>query len=214
MIENMHDTPYLNQNVGPEITATMTAVCYEVKRTVPNIPCGVQILASANKQALAVAKASGLDFIRAEGFVFSHVADEGLMNSCAGELLRYRKSICAENVLVFTDIKKKHSSHAITSDVNLLETAKAAEFFLSDGVIITGTATGDPANHHDMLEVKKSVDLPVLIGSGVTSENVNQYIQASGLIIGSYFKEGGHWSGPVDLSRVKSFMAKIERLRV
>ena len=108
MIENMHDTPYLNQNVGPEITATMTAVCYEVKRTVPNIPCGVQILAGANKEAVAVAKACGLDFIRAEGFVFSHVADEGLMNSCAGELLRYRKSISAENVLVFTDIKKKH----------------------------------------------------------------------------------------------------------
>jgi predicted TIM-barrel enzyme len=58
------------------------------------------------------------------------------------------------------------------------------------------------------------VDLPVLIGSGVTSENLNPSIQASGLIIGSYFKEGGHWSGPVDLSRVKSFMAKVERLRV
>ena len=98
--------------------------------------------------------------------------------------------------------------------MNLVETAKAAEFFLSDGVIITGTATGEPANHHDMLEVKKSVELPVLIGSGVTSENVQQYIQASALIIGSYFKEGGHWSGPVDLSRVKSFMAKVERLRV
>ena len=106
------------------------------------------------------------------------------------------------------------SSHAITSDVSLVETAKAAEFFLSDGVIVTGTATGDPANHHDMLEVKKSVDLPVLVGSGVTSENVHQYIQASGLIIGSYFKEGGHWSGPVDLTRVKSFMAKVERSRV
>lgn len=108
MIENMHDTPYLNQDVGPEITAAMTAVCSEVKRTVPNIPCGIQILAGANKEALAVAKACGLDFIRAEGFVFSHVADEGIMNSCAGELLRYRKSISADNVLVFTDIKKKH----------------------------------------------------------------------------------------------------------
>ena len=49
-----------------------------------------------------------LQFIRAEGFVFAHVADEGLMNACAGELMRYRKQIEAENVLVFTDIKKKH----------------------------------------------------------------------------------------------------------
>jgi hypothetical protein len=34
-------------------------------------------LAAANKAALAVAVAADLQFIRAEGFVFSHVADEG-----------------------------------------------------------------------------------------------------------------------------------------
>lgn len=51
---------------------------------------------------------SGLDFIRAEGFVFSHVADEGIINACAGDLLRYRKQIGAENIQIFADIKKKH----------------------------------------------------------------------------------------------------------
>lgn len=50
----------------------------------------------------------GLDFIRVEGFVFSHVADEGLLNACAGNLLRYRKHIGADHVKIFTDIKKKH----------------------------------------------------------------------------------------------------------
>ena len=108
LIENMHDIPYLNRNVGPEIVASMAAVCYAVKQQVSCIPCGVQILAGCNKEALAVAKSCGLDFIRAEGYVFGHVADEGLMNSDAGELLRYRKAIDAEDVLVFTDIKKKH----------------------------------------------------------------------------------------------------------
>jgi predicted TIM-barrel enzyme len=45
-------------------------------------------------------------FIRAEGFVFSHVADEGLMNACAGQLLRYRKQLgIEEKVAIFTDIK-------------------------------------------------------------------------------------------------------------
>lgn len=98
--------------------------------------------------------------------------------------------------------------------MNLVETAKAAKFFLSDGVIITGTSTGDPADHLDMLEVKKSVDIPVLIGSGVTIDNVQSYIQASAMIVGSSFKEGGNWSGDVEGTRVKSFMAKVERLRV
>ena len=86
----------------------MSVICNEVKKEANNLPCGVQILAGANKEALAVAKAAGLQFIRAEGFVFSHIADEGTMNSDAGELLRYRKQIEADNILVFTDIKKKH----------------------------------------------------------------------------------------------------------
>jgi hypothetical protein len=82
-------------------------VSYEVKKET-GLPCGVQILAAANKEAIAVAQAAGLQFIRAEGYVFAHVADEGFMSSCAGELLRYRKQIGAEHVLVFTDVKKKH----------------------------------------------------------------------------------------------------------
>ena len=51
---------------------------------------------------------SGLNFIRAEGFVFSHIADKGPIHSCGAELLRYRRFLEAENILVFTDIKKKH----------------------------------------------------------------------------------------------------------
>ena len=41
------------------------------------------------------------------------------------------------------------SAHSITSDVSLAETAKAAEFFLADGLIVTGNATGDPAKPSD-----------------------------------------------------------------
>lgn len=59
-------------------------------------------------EALAIAKACNLNFVRTEGFVFSHIGDEGFTDANAGELLRYRKRIDAENVLVFTDIKKKH----------------------------------------------------------------------------------------------------------
>jgi predicted TIM-barrel enzyme len=58
-----------------------------------------------------------------EGFVFAHVADEGLIESTAGSLLRYRRAISADNVRIFADIKKKHSAHAITADVDIVETA-------------------------------------------------------------------------------------------
>ena len=121
----------------------MTAV---VARGAPSreVPLGLQVLAGANREALAVAFAAGAAFVRCEGFVFAHVADEGLMESDAGALLRYRRAIGAEGVRVFADVKKKHSAHAITADVELADTAHAAEFFLADGVIVTGVATGRP----------------------------------------------------------------------
>ncbi|XP_034735829.1 uncharacterized protein F13E9.13, mitochondrial [Etheostoma cragini] len=212
IIENMHDIPY-SFSVGPEVPACMTAVCAAVRSMCPGLPLGVQILSAANQQALAVALASGLDFIRAEGFVFSHVADEGLLNACAGDLLRYRKQIGAEHLHIFTDIKKKHSSHALTSDVSIEETARAAEFFLSDGLIITGAATGVQADPRELREVSQSVTIPVLIGSGVTYDNVERYLDANGMIIGSHFKQGGHWANAIDPEKVKRFMGKIRELR-
>lgn len=202
MIENMHDVPYLNRQVGPEITAAMSVIAKEIKREIA-LPCGVQVLAGANESALAVAKAAGLDYIRAEGFVFGHLADEGWMDADAGTLLRYRKMIGAEEVLVFNDIKKKHSSHAVTADVNLVETAQAAEYFLSDGLIITGSSTGKITDVEEIKSVKKNCAIPVMVGSGVTLENVKQYYRiADALIIGSYFKKDGDWRKDVEYDRV------------
>ncbi|CAK9827115.1 Uncharacterized protein F13E9.13, mitochondrial [Anthophora retusa] len=215
LVENMHDIPYLKpKDVTPETTSIMTRVCTEIKHVLPeHIPCGIQILAGCNKEALAVAKAANFQFIRAEGFVFSHIADEGFTDACAGSLLRYRTQIDADDILIFTDIKKKHSSHAITSDVNLSETVKAAKFFLTDGIILTGTATGNPADLSEFAEVKESTKGPILIGSGITIDNVEDYLSSDAIIVGSHFKFDGVWQNEVDKERVKNFMNNLEHLR-
>lgn len=213
MLENMHDRPYLNREVGPEIVASMTAVATEIRKAV-TMPLGIQILAGANREALAVALAAQLDFIRAEGFVFGHLADEGWMNSDAAELLRYRKQIGAGHIKIFTDIKKKHASHAVTADISIAETAKAAEFFLSDGVIVTGIATGEPASVEEVRLVKKNTSLPVIIGSGLNTNNIPDYWNhADAFIVGSSFKTGEDWRNPVNRERVKKFMQTVQELR-
>ena len=201
VIENMHDRPYLKGRVGPEITAAMPAIASEVKRRT-GLVLGVQVLAGANREALAIAHACDADFVRVEGFAFAHVADEGLIESCAGELLRYRRALGADRVQVFADIKKKHSAHAITADVSLEETARAAEFFLADAVIVTGIATGVEASGEDVNAVAGAVSIPVLIGSGVTPTNVARFAGAHGYIVGSAMKQGGHWSNPLDRGAV------------
>uniref|UniRef100_A0A1I8NIX1 Uncharacterized protein n=1 Tax=Musca domestica TaxID=7370 RepID=A0A1I8NIX1_MUSDO len=218
LIENMHDIPYVqHQQLGPETTSCMTRVCQEVRNVISHkskIPLGVQVLACGNKQALAIAKACDLQYIRAEGYVFGHVADEGYTDACAGEILRYRKHIDAENVLIFTDLKKKHSSHAITQDVTLLETAKAAEFFLTDGIVITGNSTGDAAKPQDFKDLQGKVNVPLLVGSGVTVNNINDYFEyINAAIIGSHFKKNGLWSNDLCEKTIEAFMSKVLELK-
>ena len=212
MIENMHDTPYLRGNVGPEIVAAMAIIARVVKET-SRLPCGIQILAAANHEALAVAHAAELDFVRVEGFAFAHVADEGLIQSCAGELLRYRKQIGAERVQIWADIKKKHSAHAITADVDIDLTAEAVEFMRGDAVIVTGAVTGDAPRPEDVTRAKRLTRLPVYLGSGVTKDNLGEFFSfADGFIIGSHFKRDGVWSNAVDSRRVKRFLAEHRTL--
>ena len=206
-IENMHDVPYLRGAVGPEITAAMTVMALAAKEA-SGLPCGIQILAGANHEALAVAHAAGLAFVRVEAFAFAHVADEGILQSSAASLLRYRRLIAAERVQVWADVKKKHSSHAITADVGVGATAAAVEFMRADAVIVTGAATGEQPGEGDIAEVRSQCRLPLYLGSGVTADNIAGYYDlADGFIVGSFFKRDGRWSEPVDQGRVERFMA-------
>ncbi len=210
-IENMHDLPYLRGTVGPEITSAMTLIGAAVKNEFRGVT-GLQILAGANKEALAVALAANLDWIRVEGFVFAHIADEGFIQSCAAELLRYRKQIGAERVQVWADIKKKHSSHAITADVSLAETAHAAEFMGADAVIVTGVATGRAPLSTDIKSTRTGTKLPLILGSGVDDKNIRKFTkQADAFIMGSFFKKDGYWENEVDAKRVEKLLRQIKK---
>jgi uncharacterized protein len=215
MIENMHDVPYLRREVGPEVVASMTAVGRAVREAI-DVPLGVQILAGANREAVAVAHAIGAQFVRVEGFLYAAVADEGLLDEAdAGHLMRYRKQIGAESVRILADIKKKHSAHALTQDVSLAEFARAAEFFGADGVIVTGVATGRPTAIDDIKATRSATKLPLCVGSGARPESARDlYTYADALIVGAWLKQRGEWHNPLDPDRVKDMVAAASRARL
>ncbi|MFO0872969.1 MAG: BtpA/SgcQ family protein [Phycisphaerales bacterium] len=212
IIENMHDVPYLLRDVGPEVVASMTAAAVAVRRAV-RVPLGVQVLAGANRAALAVALAADCQFVRVEGFVFAAVADEGLLAEAdAGPLLRYRRAIGAGHVRIFADIKKKHSAHAITADVGIAETTAAAEFVGADGVVLTGTATGEPTSIADLAVARRVTRLPLLVGSGATPDSLAALLaHADGVIVGSWIKRGGRWDEAVDAERAAAMAMARDR---
>ena len=206
LLENMHDTPYLKGYVDPETVAAMTAVACNVKKVLVDTPVGLQVLSAANREALGIAIAAKLDFMRVEGFTFAHVADEGIIESCAADIIRLRHYLKAENIHIYADIKKKHSAHSITGDVSISETAEAAEFMKADGVVITGSATGKAPSAEELIAVKTTTRLPVMLGSGITPDNISQYKKnADGIIIGSYCKVGGNWKNTVSAERCRTF---------
>lgn len=56
------------------------------------------------------------------------------------------------------------------------------------------------------------MNIPVLVGSGVTVDNVHMYKSASGLIVGSEFKRNGHWQNELDTERIQKFMERVNDL--
>jgi uncharacterized protein len=212
IVENMHDVPYLKGYVEPETTAAMAVICQSVKAET-GLPVGVQVLAAANLEALGVAVAADLDFLRVEGFVYAHVGDEGIHESCAPQLIRRRAVLQATKIQIFADIKKKHSAHAITGDVSLEETAQTAQFFRADGVIVTGFATGVAPDPKEVQAVRKSVTNEVLVGSGVTTDNISRFAEyADAVIVGTAAKVDGVWSNAVDPDRVKKLVAANSKI--
>lgn len=77
-----------------------------------------------------------------------------------------------------------------------------------------GNATGDPTKPSDLNEINGKLRLPILIGSGVTLDNLDDYFSKShGIIIGSYFKKDGRWDSEISEERIGKFMEKVQKLR-
>ena len=213
LIENMADLPYLRGRAEPETVAAMASVSRLAAREA-GLPAGVQVLAGANREALGVAVAAGLSFIRAEAFAYAHVADEGWLEASAGPVLRARAALRAE-VRVWADIRKKHSAHAVTADLSLAEIAKGHVFCGADALIVTGVATGCPAELADVRATREAVpETAILVGSGVEPDQVATLAPlCDGLIVGTWIKKDADWRNPVDPDRVARLRAALDACR-
>ena len=214
IMENHGDIPFLRpEDIGPETAAFMTAVTARAIATT-GLPTGVNILANAPIHALAVAAASGAQFIRVNQWANAYVANEGLLNGEAGRVLRYRQQIGAGHIAIFADSHVKHGAHAITGDRPIDELTRDLEFFDADGVIATGHRTGDAVTREELDAIDDATRLPVLVGSGVTLDNVaSLHPRAKGIIVGSSLKRDGDWANPVAPEHVNAFMTEVKRLR-
>ena len=214
IVENASDMPFSRpEDIGPETVAALTAACLEVKAAVP-VPIGITCVANGVIPGLAVAKACGARFVRANQWVNAYVANEGILNGPAPRALRYRAAIRAEEVRIFADVHVKFGAHAITADRSIAEQATDVEWFDADVAIATGTRTGAPTSVEEVRAVREGTRLPVVVGSGVTPEQVEAlFAVADGAIVGQGLKRDGRWWNEVDPRRVERLMRAVEKAR-
>lgn len=206
IFENDHDLPYIQPPLDERGIALMTKIVKAARQRFDG-PIGVQMLEAANITSLEIAAEADLDYIRVEAFVFAHVGGSGIINGSAGKILRRRKELQAEHIKVFADVKKKHGSHSLTIDLDIKDEIMQAEFFLADGVIVTSQFTGINPDKTDLIKAKQATKLPVLIGSGMTAENIQEYLPlGDGFIVGSCFRRDGKFLEKLEPERLHKFM--------
>ncbi|MCB8881071.1 BtpA/SgcQ family protein [Acidisoma cellulosilytica] len=215
IIENASDMPFRRpENIGPETVAALTAACLEVRNAV-DTPIGITCVANAVIPALAVAKAVGARWVRANQWVNAYIANEGFLNGPAPEAMRYRANIGAQDVFIFADVHVKFGAHAITADRSIAEQATDAEWFDADVLIASGTRTGSPTQPDEVTAVRAGTNLPVIVGSGLNPEQVPTLFQvADGAIIGQWLKKDGVWWNPVDPKRVEQLMSAVAAVKL
>lgn len=211
MLENFGDTPFLPGDVSPVTIAHLTMLAREVRVRYPKIELGINVLRNDGRAALAIAHAVGARFIRVNVLCGARVTDQGLIQGIAHDLLRLRSQLRATDIRILADVDVKHSAPLSARPIRI-EVTDAIERGHADAIIVSGAATGSAVDTAQLEDaVSAAAGTPVLIGSGVTGQNVATLLKlADGAIIGSSLKVDGQVTAPVDVTRVQQLLAAAQ----
>ncbi|MEO0514579.1 MAG: BtpA/SgcQ family protein [Planctomycetota bacterium] len=218
MLENFGDVPFYRGRVPSEVVACLTRLAVEVKREIGDaVPLGINVLRNDGESALAVAAASGADYVRVNVLSGAVVTDQGLVEGDAARLMRRRREMGAERVSVWADVRVKHASplgagwRPIEEEVEELVLRAGAS-----GVIVSGSGTGKATDLDELRAVRNVMDhlgsktVPIWVGSGASAKTAAALLEhADGLIVGTSVKTGGRLDAPVDPTRVKALLDAI-----
>lgn len=191
LVENENDRPH-RVEAARETIAAMTRVTRELVAKAGGTPIGVEILLNDPEASLAVALCAGASFIRTDYFVDPMERPEhgGAMRIDPEAVIAYRRRIGADRVLILADVQVKYAR--MLEERSLARSAALARRHGADGIVVTGSITGDPPSVEAIREAKAgAVEVPVLVGSGLTASNARELLgTADGAIVGTSLKSG------------------------
>ena len=209
IVENFFDAPFTKGQVDPSVVSAMSLIVSRLQQLV-TVPFGLNVLRNDSRSALAIASCVGASFIRVNVLTGVMSTDQGLIEGCAYDLLRYRRELGSE-VNILADVLVKHArplgSPNLTTAVQ--ETIHRG---MADGIILSGWATGSPPSLEDLELAQAAADgRPVFIGSGANWDNIGTLMRAAdGVIVASSLKRQGDINQPVDPIRVGQFVEVMQ----
>lgn len=208
IVENFGDRPFYPRRVPRGTVACMTHLAGRVRERFPAVPLGINVLRNDGESGLAIAHAVGADFIRVNVLCGARVTDQGILEGIAHRLLRLRARLGAASIRIFADVNVKHSTPVGAGLPIEQEVADVIQRGGADAVVVSGAGTGEATDLALLKRVKSAArGVPVLVGSGVTAENVREYLpHCDGIIVGTSLKINGRSDNPVDPSRVEALM--------
>jgi|TARA_B100000524_G_scaffold23215_1_gene11847 membrane complex biogenesis BtpA family protein len=205
ILENFFDTPFTKDKVDPAVISAMTLIVDRIKNLVV-IPVGINLLRNDSIGAMAIASTIDAQFIRVNALTGIMTTDQGFIEGNAHQLLRYRKELGA-NVIILADVLVKHARPLDT--INLTDAVKdTVEKGLADGIVLSGWSESSPPSIEDLkLAATVAEGIPIFVGSGANSNNISNLMNvADGVIVARSLKRHGKISDPIDPIRVAQFI--------
>jgi uncharacterized protein len=209
IIENFFDAPFPKNRVDPAVVSAMTTIVLRLMELV-SIPIGINVLRNDSLSGMAIASCTGAAFIRVNVLSGVMATDQGLIEGCAHELLRYRREL-GSNVKIMADVLVKHANPLSSADLTTA-VRETIDRGLADAVIVSGVSTGNPPSLTDLKLAKAAAgSTPVIIGSGANWENIATLMHsADGVIVSSALKRHGKIENSIDPIRVSQFVEAMQ----
>ncbi len=186
-VQDTRDTP-LGPQILPDSVRLFTEAGRALRIAFPDCALGVALMQHSGRVPLEIAHAIDAQFVRLKVYVGVMVKMEGMLTGCAHEAMTMRRALAADHIQVFADIYDRVGEPL--APLPLPEACRqAVEFGRADGLVITGKNPDDTLR---MLGEAKDAGAPLLVGGGVTTANVAQFLQhAQHVIVHGAFAQPG-----------------------
>jgi hypothetical protein len=165
----LQDQTRTQTDAEPVTIAIVSALGRLIRQAFPAMRLGIIVQAHDAVAPLAIAHATGADFVRLKVFVGASMTAEGPRTALCTTARTYRHQIKAEKVAILADVFDRTSVPMV--DLPPERAALWAQSMGADALVLTGDTFADSLSRIAKARTA-GVRVPIVLGGSVTEENV------------------------------------------